>query len=263
MISLRLVLQQEQAEAWPCTLITPDPEDECFICKEPFTTDPSSEACRAIRLSCGHLVGHRCFADWLRRQPKTCPLLSHPLHPQQAADCDAKPCREPPRKVVLRWLVNTWLFERCDDIMNELTPDIVGEEEGQAEFGRRIPILAGQSLSHASALKSLKTVILMCGKVTLYLWWVSALMATVLCICHSVFELIYYESARNGTYLLGQFSAYFATILRCFLILANIFGCYALLNAWLLGEAVARGQDQDQDSGPSFREENGQLFLVV
>jgi hypothetical protein len=263
MISLRLVLRQEQAEAWPCTLITPDPEDECFICKETFTTDPCSEVCRAIRLSCGHLVGHRCFAEWIRRRPKTCPLLSHPLHPQKAAVRQAKPCRNPRSKACLRWLVNTWVFEHYDDFINKNIIPTVGDEVGLAEFERRMSLLSGQSLSDESARKSLDIAIRMSTIAALCYWFLLSLLAALLCSCSLVLTVVFFESARNWTYSLGWIWWCFYVIVFSGVNLAITFGLYVVIVACLLREGVARGLDQDQDSGPSFHEVNGQLLLIV
>jgi hypothetical protein len=59
---------------YPHTHVTPDPDKECMICREPYDDD------QAIRLIyCGHTIDLDCFRTWLSRQPNICPYWPHTL----------------------------------------------------------------------------------------------------------------------------------------------------------------------------------------
>ena len=42
----------------------PTPNDECYVCKEPFETTPFQLE-RPVRLDCGHIIGLKCLARWV------------------------------------------------------------------------------------------------------------------------------------------------------------------------------------------------------
>lgn len=48
-------------------------DDTCDICQEKYNNSPDGPAEAPVRLPCGHIVGSRCIAHWLRDQNKnTC-----------------------------------------------------------------------------------------------------------------------------------------------------------------------------------------------
>lgn len=57
--------------------VLPGSDDVCLICEEPYKDEP------AIRLlDCGHIVGLRCFREWIQHQPDKCPSWAHVLLPK-------------------------------------------------------------------------------------------------------------------------------------------------------------------------------------
>jgi hypothetical protein len=59
------------------TTFTPDIEDECFICKEPYG---SKDACHPIRITAyGHPISLACFQECTRRTPGKCSYGGHEL----------------------------------------------------------------------------------------------------------------------------------------------------------------------------------------
>lgn len=60
--------------------ITVTSDDECIICREPYESKHTTgEGCHAIRLACNHIIGHKCFRDWISHHPDMCPWYNHPL----------------------------------------------------------------------------------------------------------------------------------------------------------------------------------------
>jgi hypothetical protein len=85
------------------TIFTPSPDDECFICKEPY----DSNGCRPICLTeCGHTMGLECFIEFTTRTSKKCPYGGHELRTTYELDEKNLPV------TVLVWLCSTRFFRQ-------------------------------------------------------------------------------------------------------------------------------------------------------
>jgi hypothetical protein len=170
-------------------------------------------------------------------------------------------CGLPSRKTVLSWLCNNYPFDTWDNFVDEAIIHIAGDEVGLTEFERRNSLLAGQS-SFGSAAKSFNIAARMSICWLILFWLLSlALSALFMYVCHSVFALVFFGSARNWAYLLGVGKLYSYCIVWICMILTILAGFYLVIIACLLWECIARGPGQVAD--PYFREEDGQLLLVV
>ena len=106
-IPIATLLQGPKGYAYT-TLPSPDPEDLCLICKEPYNTP---DGCHPIKLtSCGHIIGHECFEEWIKRSPGICPYWSHHL-PEVPLPSDSWTA------AILIWITGTMWFRAVNYVM--------------------------------------------------------------------------------------------------------------------------------------------------
>jgi len=105
-------------------------DDECIICRETYAS-PGQPGCHAIRLThCGHVVGGKCFHQWITRHPEICPCLPHPL-PATRTPTPPEPEEDPLFIALLAWLCNSAWFAWLDDyarmaIRNQTSEEALG-----------------------------------------------------------------------------------------------------------------------------------------
>ena len=102
---LRICLEQHALKKYTYKICEePNAIGDCFICREPYNTN---DACRAISLSCTHVIGDECFRKWATRFPLTCPYWNHHL----PADIF-----EPDQHKFFTGIINSKWFEASDKI---------------------------------------------------------------------------------------------------------------------------------------------------
>ena len=95
-----------------------DVDDECMICKEPYSKTSDTKGCRAIRLAeCGHIVGFECFRTWIQRLPDTCPYWNHHLSPWAKPTFSIGNCVE----YSLETICSTAWFASMEDSIGDTT----------------------------------------------------------------------------------------------------------------------------------------------
>jgi hypothetical protein len=125
--------------------ITVDPDDECIICREPYEIKhTAAEGCHAIRLACGHIIGHKCFRDWINHHPDICPWYNHPLPfiPNAGNQLER----------TLEWICSTGWFALNEAFIVAVSADTIPANATLELRGDQLTIATAESILHAYAL---------------------------------------------------------------------------------------------------------------